>query len=175
MHVVQAPDPKLKVITKPVKKITPGLLATLKEMVKLTKTFVDPEGVGLASTQIGLQERFFVAKDTRETKTAFINVINPVILSRSEKTKKYLEGCLSIPNYYGEINRHIGIRVTYKDETGQQITKSLRGVLAWIFQHEIDHLEGVLFPQRVLEQQGKMYKITGKDKAGSDIFEEVTL
>ncbi len=84
MQVVKAPDPRLRVQTKPVKKINASLVNTLREMIKLTKTFKDPEGVGLASTQVGLEERFFVAKNGKQ----FMMVINPKIESFSKKTKE---------------------------------------------------------------------------------------
>ena len=220
IKVIKAPDPALRIQTRPVKKITPSLLSTFKEMVKLTKSFKDPEGVGLASTQIGLDEQYFVAKvdgsertrkqagDTThlaggvenqsgshlrgvlnsevgkpaasakgfgEPKEKFITVINPKITWTSKKVKKYFEGCLSIPNYWGEVERFIGIKVTYQDETGKQVNANLKGVMAWIFQHEIDHLSGKLFVDRVLEQKGKFYKNAGKDKTGTDIFEEISI
>lgn len=171
MQVVKAPDPKLRVQTKQVKKVNPRLLQTLKEMIKLTKTFKDPEGVGLAATQVGLEESFFVAKDYEK----FISVINPKILSMGKRTKKYFEGCLSVPNMWGEVKRATYIKVSYQDETGKTVTVPLKGVLAWIFQHEVDHLNGTLFSDRVLEQKGKFYKYTGKDKTGTDTFEEVTI
>lgn len=172
MQVIQAPDQKLRVQTKPVKKISPVLLQTLQEMIKLTKTFTDPEGVGLAATQIGQETQFFVAK-TEDGQ--FMKIFNPRILSTGKRTKVYLEGCLSIPNYYGEVRRFTNIKVKYLDETGKEISTSLKGVLAWIFQHEIDHLNGILFPDKVLEQKGKFYKVIGKDKNGTDIFEEVAI
>lgn len=171
MQVVKAPDSRLRIKTKTVKKINNGLNQTLKEMVKLTKTFKDPEGVGLASTQVGLDEQFFVAKDDK----AFISVINPKILSVGKRTKKYFEGCLSVPNMWGEVTRFLRIKVFYQDPQGKTIVTTLTGVLAWIFQHEMDHLNGILFSDRVLEQKGKFYKFTGKDKTGTDIFEEVTI
>lgn len=171
MQVVIAPDPRLKVQTKKVKKINPVLQKTLKDMIKLTLTFSDPEGVGLASTQVGLGESFFVAKNG----TKFLSVVNPKILSTGKKTKKYFEGCLSIPGTWGEVERYLSIRVSYQDETGKTITKPIKGILAWIFQHEIDHLNGKLFPERVLEQKGRFYKFTGKDQAGTDTFEEVII
>lgn len=170
MDIIKAPDPRLRVKTKPIKKIDSGLIQTLNEMVKLTKTFQEPEGVGLASTQIGLDQRFFVAKDGKK----FISVINPQILTTSKRTKKYFEGCLSTPNIWGEVKRFTQIKVSYQNEKGKVITVSLTGVLAWIFQHEIDHLDGILFQDRVLEQQGRFYKFMGKDKTGTDIFEEMT-
>ena len=171
MIVVKAPDPRLRIKTKPVKKINSSLVNSLKQMIKLTKTFKDPEGVGLASTQIGLEERFFVLKNNKK----FISVINPKILFTGKRTKKYFEGCLSTPNTWGEVKRYTRIKVSYQDQAGKLIKASLKGILAWIFQHEIDHLDGILFQDRVLEQKGKFYKYTGKDKTGTDTFEEVTL
>ncbi|MBI4038860.1 peptide deformylase [Candidatus Daviesbacteria bacterium] len=171
LQVVKAPNPSLRVKTKPVKKINQALLRTLKEMIKLTKTFNDPEGVGLASTQVGLEERFFVAKNRQK----FISVINPKILSTGKSVKKYFEGCLSTPNIWGEVKRYKNIKISYLDERGKLIKIPLTGILAWIFQHEIDHLDGVLFQDRVLQQKGKFYKFSGKDKTGTDIFEEITL
>ena len=171
MIVISAPDIRLRIQTKPVIKINNALLNTLKEMVKVTKSFKDPEGVGLASTQIGLSERFFIAKDDKK----FMMVVNPKVESFSKKTKSYFEGCLSIPGTWGEVKRYIGIKVSYQDEKGEIITKNLRGMLAWIFQHEIDHLNGVLFSDKVLQQKGRFYKYTGKDRAGSDTYEEVTI
>lgn len=171
IKVVIAPDSRLRVQTKPVKKINQGLKDTLKKMVKLTKTFKDPEGVGLAATQIGLEGSFFVAKFGKN----FIFVINPKLLSVGKGTKRYFEGCLSVPNMWGEVKRYLSIKVSYLDLDGKHIETTLKGVHAWIFQHEIDHLNGVLFSDRVLEQKGKFYKFTGKDKTGSDTFEEVSL
>ena len=171
MDVVKAPNPKLRIKTKPVKKVTPGLLETIREMVKVTEAFKDPEGVGLASTQVGLGERFFVAKQGKK----FITCFNPQIISSSPKQKVFFEGCLSIPNYYGEVKRPISITVSYLDEEGKKITKRLAGLTAWVFQHEMDHLNGKLFVDRVLEQNGRMFKSMGKNKEGSEVFEEVKL
>lgn len=170
--VVQAPDPRLRVKTKPVKKITPARHQIIKEMIKLTKTFVDPEGVGLASTQIGNSEQYFILK---ERAGKFLAVFNPKIHSASKKTKLFFEGCLSIPNYFGEIKRPIWVKVSYLDKDGKQITTKLTGVDAWIFQHEYDHLQGKLFMDLVLEQKAKLFKVVGKDRAGTDVFERVAL
>ncbi len=179
MEVVKAPDPRLRIQTKLVKKISSALLETLKKMVKLTLTFSDPEGVGLAATQVGLDERYFVGKvgtdQKKHHKEQFRMFVNPQILSYSKKTKKYFEGCLSIPNMWGETLRSLNVKVSYQDEKGQEHTETLKGVDAWIFQHEVDHLDGKLFPDRVLEQGGQFYKYTGKDKTGQDVFQEVSI
>ena len=171
MDVVKAPDNRLRVKTRPVKKITPALKSLITQMIKLTKTFQDPEGVGLASTQVDLDERFFVAKRGGK----FVTCINPEITFRSKRTKKYFEGCLSIPNYFGETKRSLNIKVTYQNLNGKQVAESLKSLDAWIFQHEMDHLDGTLFPDKVLAEKGRFYKFSGKDKRGEDIFEEVTL
>lgn len=172
MKVAIAPNEVLRTKLKPVKKVSLALLQTLKEMVKLAKSFHDPEGVGLAANQVGLTERFFVAKNNQK----FHFFINPQILKAGKRTQKYFEGCLSIPNYWGEVKRATQIKVSYLDENNQTVTRTLTGVPAWIFQHELDHLEGKLFPDRVLEQQGRFFKFTGKDeKTNEDIFEEVNL
>lgn len=178
MEVVKAPDPRLKIQTKSVKKITPTLIQTLKEMITLTQSFKEPEGVGLASTQIGLNESFFVAKsipESKSTQNRFISVINPQILFTGKRVKKYFEGCLSTPDIWGEVKRFITIKVSFQNEEGKQITSTLTGVSAWIFQHELDHLNGIIFQDRVLQQKGKFYKFMGKDKTGTDIFEEITI
>lgn len=192
MEVVKAPDPGLRIKTKPVKKITPALHSTLKDMIKLTQTFKDPEGVGLASTQVGFRESFFVARlhDSDKIPPAkpgqrskrwanydkkFVAIINPKILVFSKRIRPYFEGCLSLPTIWGRVRRHTWVKVSYQDIQGHQIIKNLKGIPAWIFQHEVDHLDGILFTERVLEQRGKFYKFTGKDKTGTDIFEEITL
>src|SRR3989338_5942984 len=115
MEVVKAPDPRLRIKTKFVKKINSGLIQITKDMVKLTKTFTDPQGVGLASTQVGLDGSFFVAKNG----TKFISVVNPKILSTGKRTKKYFEGCLSVPNMWGEVKRYLQIKVSYQNLTGK--------------------------------------------------------
>lgn len=172
MQVLRAPDSRLRIKTKPVKKITPALLETIREMVKTTKVFKDPEGVGLASTQIGMDESFFVWKNSDETFTA---VFNPEILSYSKKTKVFFEGCLSIPDYYGEVTRPMSVKVRFTDQDGHKHTKALSGTAAWIFQHEYDHLQGKLFIDYVLEQKSRLFKVVGHDRAGAEVFEEIQL
>ncbi len=173
MEVVKAPDNKLRVKTRPVKKVTTELLKIAREMIKMTKSFKDPEGVGLAATQIGRSERFFVGKVGKNGE--FEIVINPKILKSSPKQKVFFEGCLSIPDIYGETTRPISVSVEYMDEKGEKVFKRLQGITAWIFQHEVDHLDGTLFMDHVLTQKGKVYKVAGRDETGSEIFEEVRL
>ena len=178
LEVIKAPNSRLRIKTKAVKKINNGLIDLTRQMIKLTITFKDPEGVGLASTQVGLDGSFFVALSTspkKNQKPKFMTVFNPKILISSKGVKTRFEGCLSIPNYWGQVKRYTNVKVSYQDESGKIVTKTLTGLLAHIFQHEIDHLNGILFSDKVLQQKGKFYKFTGKDKAGTDTFEEVTI
>ncbi len=172
MKVVIAPNECLRVKTKPVKKVTPQLLKTFEEMIKLTKTFVEPEGVGLASTQVGLDEQYFISKNLNGSFTVFLN---PQIISFGPKTKVFFEGCLSIPNYWGEVVRPTTLKVSYTNRDGARVTASLKGLDAHIFQHEYDHLQGKLFMDMVLEQKGRLFKVVGRDRAGSEVFEEVKI
>jgi peptide deformylase len=171
MKVLFVPDNRLRVKTKPVKKIDNGLRAVIKEMVKLTLSFKDPEGVGLASTQVGNDEQYFVAKlDKKRFKAYF----NPKILEHAKETKPFFEGCLSVPNYWGEVDRYPWVKVSYLDEDGKEVKEKLTGLLAHIFQHEVDHLNGKLFVDLVLEKKTKLYKVVGKDRAGAEIYQEVS-
>lgn len=172
MEIVLAPDNRLRIKTKPVKKITPALLELIKQMVKLTKSFIDPEGVGLASTQIGKDEQYFIVKTKDNT---FKPIFNPKILKYSKKKKLFFEGCLSIPDFYAEIERPISIDVTYTDKEGREVQEKLTGLEAWVFQHEYDHLQGKLFVDLVLEQKARMFKVIGKDRVGAEIFQEIKI
>lgn len=172
LQLVKAPDNKLRVKTKPIKKVTPGLLEIIKQMIKLTKTFIDPEGVGLASTQVGHIEQYFIAKQEDGTFKAYFN---PKILSFSKKSKLMIEGCLSIPNFWGEITRPVGVSVEYINEKGEKVQEKLTGLEAHIFQHECDHLQGKLFMDIVLEQKARLFKVVGRDRTGSEVVEEVAL
>lgn len=171
MEILTAPNPVLRKKTKPVKKITPELLKIAREMIKLTEDFTDPEGVGLSANQIGREENLCVVKLRKK----FLICFNIKVLKSSKNKRTFFEGCLSVPDIYGEVKRPTSVTVSYQDENGKVITKPLSGVSAWILQHEIDHLNGKLFVDRILEQKGRVFKITGKDRAGSDIFEEIKL
>lgn len=172
MEVIIAPDSRLRVKTRPVKKINENYKKVIRQMIKLTKTFVEPEGVGLASTQVGLDEQFFVAKLDDGSFKAFFN---PKILKYTKRLKTQFEGCLSIPNYWGEVKRATGVTVSYTDINGKEVNEKLTGFIAWVFQHETDHLQGKLFMDMVLEQKGRLFRVKGKDRAGNEVYEEIPL
>ena len=190
--IVTAPNPVLSQIAKPVLKIDKSVVDLLSEMSKALLSAKDPVGVGLAAPQIGKSVRIFLAKPTEKSPISFF--INPQILSESteqevpastnsakieankpKKSKgKMLEGCLSLPNIWGEVARNPQITLSYSDEKGKARTKNFKGFMAIVIQHEIDHLNGILFPKRVLQQKGALYK-SEKNEENEDVFEEIEI
>src|SRR5258708_7890839 len=185
MDIIKAPNSVLSQKAKAVGVVTPAIHELIADMKKTLLAAQDPEGVGLAAPQIGKSVQVFIAKPT--TKSPITIYINPQIKILPEnKTKakpqtakkkhdtSHLEGCLSLQNIWGTVVRAPKIEITYMDETGATQTETVTGFLATIMQHEFDHLNGILFPKRVLEQKGTLYKST-KDKDDKDIFTEITL
>jgi len=122
---------------KPVKKITPYICKLLDDM---RDTMYDNNGVGLAAPQIGISKQIIVI-DTGE---GLIEMINPEIIKR-EGLQSGVEGCLSIPGVVGEVDRSDTIKVKGINREGKEVVYTARGLLSRAFQHEIDHLKGVLF------------------------------
>jgi peptide deformylase len=144
-----------------------GIIKDLKDTLVIQK---EPEGVGLAAPQIGKNLQIFVIN----YKSVKRVVINPKILNIEKSTKKagkkeILEGCLSLPNYYSPLRRASGVTLKYLNEKGAEVTEKFKGFYAQIVLHEIDHLNGILFVDRLLEQKKPLYKLSGKD------WEEVEL
>lgn len=184
MKIVQSPDPVLSQVAKPVEKVDKAIKNLLKEMEKTLNEQVDPEGVGLAAPQVGKSLQMFIVK--QDPKAPLLTFINPVIKktfpnpqeAAEKKAKKdkgvQLEGCLSLKDVWGVVKRPYGVVVSYQDENGDKHEKSFEGFLATILQHEIDHLQGALFPKRVLEQKNHLYHSV-KNKQGEIEFEEIEI
>lgn len=174
--IVFVPD---TVLTHPAKSITEydkKLEILVRQLHDTLKKADNPKGVGLAAPQIGEPYRAFV---TRPTEKARIRTfINPEILRMTGETlnphEKRLEGCLSIPNVWGKVIRAESVTLSYTDESGNARTDDFNGFLATIIQHETDHVNGILFTQRVLEQKGKLYKVTLDDQ-GKEVLEEILI
>lgn len=108
-------------------------------------------GVAIAAPQIGVGKRLFVVEDQsqeREESVPNLVVINPRIVKYSKRTKVVGEGCLSVPNRYGAVKRHTNVTLRALDENGEEFERGAGGLLAQIFQHECDHLDGTLFVDR---------------------------
>lgn len=187
MKIVLAPNEVLSSPAKPVEKIDSSVLKVINGMKKALNSARDPEGVGLAAPQIGKSLRIFLAKPT--PKDEAIVFINPEILEMNEPSQTFarerkvgkkkkeaqkLEGCLSLKDIWGTVLRSPKVKISYLNEKEVRETRIFTGFLGTIIQHEYDHLNGTLFPRRVLEQKGKLYKST-KDENGEDIFEELDL
>jgi peptide deformylase len=141
--IVTLPDPRLRLKSEPVGTIT-GEIRTLA--ADMLDTMYDAPGVGLAAIQIGVPKRVVTMDVSKsETERQPLVLIDPEILWTSEEKRAYEEGCLSIPEYYEEIERPDRVRFRYTDLEGRVIEREADGLMATCVQHEIDHLNGVLF------------------------------
>ena len=179
LQIIKAPNPVLSQKAKPIVKVDKDVLRLIAGMTESMESATDPIGVGLAAPQVGKSLRIFIAKPNQKSKISIF--INPKIVKRIKKEKepkkeehKKLEGCLSLLNIWGEVERFDSVWISYLDETGKKHNRRFDGFLATILQHEIDHLDGILFPKRVLEQKGTLYK-SEKDEKGQDVFEELKI
>ena len=146
--IVEVPDPRLRQISSPVEEVTDEVRALVSDMFE---TMYDAPGIGLAAIQVGVPKRILVidlqepeeeggepVKDPRV-------FINPENLTTSEQDVPYTEGCLSVPDQYAEVDRPDAIRARWLDIDGKQREEEIDGLLAVCLQHEMDHLNGVLF------------------------------
>lgn len=137
------PDPILRQVSTKVEQVD-GDIKTLSE--DMLETMYDAPGIGLAAIQVGISKRMLVIDLAKEGEDKAPQVfINPEILASSDERSVYEEGCLSIPDYYAEVERPARITVKYIDLSGKEQTIETDGLLATCLQHEIDHLNGVLF------------------------------
>ncbi|SCZ09401.1 peptide deformylase [Microvirga guangxiensis] len=141
--LVILPDSKLRLISEPVKEITQEIRQLAEDMLE---TMYDAPGVGLAAIQIGVPIRM-VTMDVSKTEDERqpMVLINPEVIWASEEKRVYEEGCLSIPEYYEEVERPDRVRFRYMNLQGETLEQDADGLMATCVQHEIDHLNGVLF------------------------------
>jgi peptide deformylase len=143
LPIITAPDPRLKLKAKPVKAVDAEVRRLMDDMIE---TMYAAPGIGLAAPQVGVARRVLVVDAAREDeKPQPLKIANPEILWRSEELATYNEGCLSLPEHYADVSRPAKIRLRYLDEQNELREVELEGLLATCIQHEMDHLEGVLF------------------------------
>lgn len=160
--ILTVKDPVLRRESKNVTKFDKKIFSLIKDLKDTLIVQKDPIGVGLAAPQIGKNLRMFAVKPKEK-----INIIvNPEIVSVSKEPKelidehtRLMEGCLSLPNLYGPLKRPDSIKINYLDEKGDKKTSLFDGFEAQIIQHEIDHLNGILFVDRLLEQKKPLYEL----------------
>jgi peptide deformylase len=164
--LVILPDPVLRLVSKPVERIDAPLLKLADDMFE---TMYDAPGIGLAAIQVGEPLRMLVIDLAKEGEEPAPQVfINPEILEKSDERSVYEEGCLSIPDYYAEVERPAKVRVRHLDRDGKEQEVEADGLLATCLQHEIDHLNGVLFIDHISKLKRDMvvkkFKKLAKDR-----------
>jgi peptide deformylase len=160
------PDPVLRQVSKPVSQVDAPLLKLADDMLE---TMYDAPGIGLAAIQIGEPLRMLVIDLAKEGEPPAPQLfINPEIVETGEERSVYEEGCLSIPDYYAEVERPATVRVKYLDRDGKLQEIDAEGLLATCLQHEIDHLNGVLFIDHISKLKRDMvvkkFKKLAKDR-----------
>ena len=142
-QILIEPNKLLRQISKPVEKVGDEERALMDDMLD---TMYDAPGIGLAAVQIGIPKRIIVmdiSRDENKKEPRFF--VNPVIKNKNEEKAKYEEGCLSVPDQFAEIERPNSCDVEYLDYEGKKQLLKAEGLLATCIQHEMDHLEGILF------------------------------
>lgn len=152
LPIITAPDPRLKVVSKPVERVDD---ATRKLLDDMLETMYAAPGIGLAAVQVGVPKRIIVVDlqpKTGETDTGEpirgrepLFLVNPEIVWASEDLAVYEEGCLSVPEHYADVERPAQVKIRHLDYDGREQILEADGMLATCVQHEIDHLDGVLF------------------------------
>ena len=152
LEIVEVPDARLRLVSRPVDTVDDGVRKLIEDMID---TMYAAHGIGLAAIQVGVDRRVLVidlqeqedeeGKPVRNPR-AFVN---PEIVWVSDELKVYNEGCLSIPEQYAEVQRPASCRVRYMDRDGKEHEEEMDGLLATCMQHEIDHLNGVLFTDHI--------------------------
>ena len=141
--ILTEPNKILRQISKPVEKVGDEERELMRDMLE---TMYSANGIGLAAIQIGIPKRIIVMDLSKEeNKKLPMYFVNPVITEKNNENKTYEEGCLSVPNQFAEIDRPNKCKVEYLDFDGNKQTIQAEGLLATCIQHEIDHLEGILF------------------------------
>ena len=141
--ILEFPDPRLRTRAQPVTRFDAELGVLIRDMLE---TMYKAPGIGLAAIQVGVAKRVVTMDLSKKEDNHEPQVfINPEIVWKSDETAKYEEGCLSIPEYYEEVERPKEVKVKYLDRDGKPAEIEAKGLLATCLQHEIDHINGVLF------------------------------
>ncbi|MFA7413030.1 MAG: peptide deformylase [Rhizobium sp.] len=159
------PDPILRQVSNPVERVDSDIRKLAEDMLE---TMYDAPGIGLAAIQVGVPRRLLVIDVAREGEEKQPLVfINPEIVASSDTRSVYEEGCLSIPDYYAEVERPATVTVRSIDREGKEQLTEAEGLLATCLQHEIDHLNGVLFIDHIsrLKREMVIKKFTKAAKA----------
>lgn len=154
MKILQLPNPILRQKSLEIQVVDENIRKTLDDMLE---TMYDANGVGLAAPQVGLLQRMLVIDiAAKEEEKQPIKMVNPRMVWHSEEIQTCSEGCLSIPNQFAPVERFLSVRIEYLDENGQPQTLIANDFLAVAVQHEMDHLDGVIFIDHISPLRRKM-------------------
>ena len=143
LPIIVAPDPRLKVVSKPVETVDDGVRTLMDDMLE---TMYDEPGIGLSAIQVGVPQRIVVVDVAgQDEERAPLRMVNPEIVWYSDDQAVFEEGCLSLPDHYAEVTRPASIRLRFLDENGTEQKLEADEILSRCIQHEIDHLDGILF------------------------------
>lgn len=178
LKIITTPNAVLNKKSKSIKKIDTKIAALAEKMTSAIASEGNRIGVGLSAVQIGQLIRLFVVFDLKTKKNHIF--VNPKITWQSKalttgvpESDNPYEGCLSVPKIFGKVKRHQSIKIRWQDLNGQIRMGKFTGFVATVIQHEYDHINGVLFTQRVLEQKDQLYKLE-KEK-GQEVLIPINL
>ncbi len=147
LSIIVAPDPRLKLTCKPVKKVDKEIRTLMDDMLE---TMHVANGIGLAAPQIGIAKRVIVIDVAREEEAPRpLRMANPEIIWASDDDEMHEEGCLSLPEHYSEVVRPSAVKVRYIDHENEIREIDAEGIMSVCVQHEMDHLDGVLFVDHI--------------------------
>lgn len=147
LPILTAPDPRLKRRAVPVRRVDARIRGLLDDMLE---TMHSAQGIGLAGPQVGIVERLAVADlAAAGERSAPLRMVDPRVVAASDDDAVFEEGCLSLPSHYAEVSRPRCARIVWRDESGARREIEAEGLLAACIQHEIDHLDGILFVDRI--------------------------
>ena len=155
LPIITAPDPRLKAISDPVAEVDDSIRALLDDMLD---SMYEAVGIGLAAIQVGIAKRIVVidVADENGEQGNPLFLINPEIVWTSDDERVHEEGCLSLPEHYAEVVRPDEIRVKYLDRDGKEQELHAAGILSTCIQHELDHLDGILFVDHISSMRRNM-------------------
>ena len=140
--ILVEPDPFLRQVSRDVEEVDDELRRLMNDMLE---TMYDAPGIGLAAIQVGVPKRVIVIDTSKEEKKTPLYFVNPKIIVKSKNKSTYEEGCLSVPGQFAEVDRPDQCHISYLDYSGKKKELKAEGLLATCIQHEMDHLEGILF------------------------------
>jgi len=172
-EVITVGDPRLRQNSRKVRRITPEIQRLIDDMIETMHT---SNGIGLAAVQVGELVRIITIELPEDEEKlgsgARYIVINPEIVKASHQTEVGIEGCLSIPGYVGEVERATDIVVRGMDENGKPFHLRPKGMLARVFQHEIDHCEGVLYIDRLTEPD-RIWEVAEGEEEEAELMQQL--